>query len=911
MRFLPLLAAALLPILSYAGAATVHLATLQRRPAAFAGVALSGAQATLEGSDRWSFLVGQEALTDARVSVTYTIQQPATVSRFFGQGWSVWPDATYSDGGFEAALLLAAGENNGFRVQVSHKYQQLALVKWPDGGYLRVVDCAIKQGQPQTLAVTRRGNVLSVSLDGIEKIHYRDDVRPLGGGQAGFGVAGQARVSFENFSEEALPAQKDEPAVAHVPSFSARKFLGGRAWVFDGDEPILLLPVPEASFINNVKLRPGYKPQLGWNSHWDVQNQGAYREADNTVTAAVTSGGGASLDAKWESHHVQERFVVRTAMKISYDPGRDAYVYAIESELEVGKEPFFFRYGYDFEHHTPLDPFQWQYLVARRADQSLYFRPIYPIDPGPQLGLAQSDGLRVWYGRHNEQMLIAPAVEYTMDPRANLTSNQKGELVPRKINTAVCAAFYDTGVAYEPETAPAGTKVHVQYRYTGYPAAEAETYFKSAAIYPAPTLDPQHHYIFADEWPKLTFSQFKPMSETWVGRTPFITTQGQRPTYDLVQNAGAGSGYAMRLGPASYGKAPLKPTAPLEPGRYTLSALVKSINTHGPGGRIELEVLAPKTNAVLAQYTHYVGRGTFDWKPVRFGFDVPARAGALRVAFGNAGTGEMQITEVAFAPLDPATPASDPDATPPAFAPAPPHAIADYRMEEGRDLAVFDSAGGPFGQLGLANLDWVTDAGHAALRFSDNTTGRTDAFGAAARYLDEPSYRECQHQTAVAIAGHHGGSMEISACTLSAWIKPAAQMGTPKSPRGDLIGLGARRAVLSLAGPKPPYQLMLRLDVNETFKANTELEADRWYHVAATAEPTPEKKWKISLYVDGARVLESISEKSIPPLRLPPSLVCGAELFYLHEAYYRGLLGRVTVFDRALSEEEIKQLAAP
>jgi hypothetical protein len=750
--------------------------------------------------------------------------------------------------------------------------------------------------------------VLTVAVDGVEKIRCRDDVLPLARGHAGFGVAGQARVLFQNFAVEALPAQQNEPPVAHVPNFSARKFLGGRIWVFDGDEPILLLPTPEASYINNVKLRPGYKPQLSWNSHWDVQNQGAYKEADNTVTAAQTSGGGASLGAKWESHQVKERFVVRTSMKIGYDAGRQTYTYDMDSELEVGKEPFFFRYGYDFEHHTPLDPFQWQYLVAKREDQSLYYRPVYPIDPGPQMGLAQSGGLRVWYGRHNEQMLIAPAVEYVIDPKLNQVKSGKGEWTPRKLNTAVCAAFYDTGVSFEAETTPPGTKVHVQYRYTGYPAQEAETYFKSASIYPSPMLDPQHYYIFADEWPKLTFSQFKPMSETWVGRTPFMTQHNHRPTYDLVQNAGAGSGFAMRLGPASFAKAPLRPPAPLAPGRYSLSALVKSNNAHGPGGRIELEVLAPKAKEVLSRLTHYVGNGSFDWKATRFAFEVPEEAGTVSVAFGNAGTGEMLITDVEFAKIDAASTAVPaPVATPPTFPAAPEHAIADYRMEEGKDLFVFDNANGPFGQLGLANLDWVIDQGHPALRFADNTTGRTESAGAAARYLGEPGYKECKGESVTAIAGTHGGSMELAGCTISSFIKPAATMGASRVAEGDIVGVGARRLVLALAGRKAPYHLLLRLNAGEQFEAPATLEPDRWYHVAITADPTPEMKWKIKLFVDGQCVHEALSEKNAPPFKMPPSLILGAEIFYLHSSYYRGLIGRTTVFDRALNDEEIRR----
>ncbi|MBI3874591.1 MAG: hypothetical protein HY300_01195 [Verrucomicrobia bacterium] len=44
-------------------------------------------------------------------------------------------------------------------------------------------------------------------------------------------------------------------------------------------------------------------------------------------------------------------------------------------------------------------------------------------------------------------------------------------------------------------------------------------------------------------------------------------------------------------------------------------------------------------------------------------------------------------------------------------------------------------------------------------------------------------------------------------------------------------------------------------------------------------------------------------------MNIPPSIVLGAELFYMHDAYYRGLIGRTTVFDRALPAEEIAALA--
>ena len=285
-----------------------------------------------------------------------------------------------------------------------------------------------------------------------------------------------------------------------------------------------------------------------FDAHWGTRKSRAFPDAVSTWTAPTVKGEGETLTATWSARGVKNRFATRSTLTVGFDTRRGAYTFDIDSELNVlPGEPFHFRYGFDFEHHTPLDPFRWQYLIAKRRGGELYHRPVYPIDPGPQNDLEIHGGLRVWYGRHLEKMHIAPAVEYSIT-----------EVGKRKLNTAVCAAFYDTGVSFAPETSVPGTKIRVNYRYTGYPADEAEKLFKESNVYDAPTLDPNHHYIFADEWPKLTFSKFVPMSEAWIyGRTPFMTAHNTRPTYELEKNCGAGSGFAMKLGPASFGKAGL------------------------------------------------------------------------------------------------------------------------------------------------------------------------------------------------------------------------------------------------------------------------------------------------------------------------------------------------------------------
>jgi hypothetical protein len=874
-------------------------ASYEKWPAELKGVTLADGKATLT-HDKWGLLVAPGDHDNVEVSTTLTIQEPAKQFGFFGQHWSVWPDLTYSDGGFDAAILLRAGKDSGYRVQLSLSLQQVALVKYPNGGYLRSVACPVKLKQPHAITVTFQGTHIGVRVDGQERIAYQDTLLSIPKGRIGVGASSGAKVVFDPVAVKPLtPPPADAPPI-HQPNFSVRKWIGGRPWVFDGDEPIMMLVSAAEPYINNVKLRPGFKPLLSWNSFWDTSNQGAFPEGKVTAGEAEVTGGGKSLTATWSANNTKGRFIQRMKMVVGWDEKRSTYTYDVDSELEVlAGDPFHFRYGYDFEHHTPLDPFRWQYLIVRREGGQVNHRPVYPVDPGGMDNVEQSGGARVWYGRHGDHYIVAPAVEYDLpEPRK------------RKMNTAVCAAFYDTGVALGSETAPAGTKVRVKYRYTGWPAEEAEALFKASTIYDTPTLDPKHHYIFADEWPKLTFSKFVPMSETWIyGRRPFMTGHNQRPTYALEKNAGAGSGFAMKLGPNSYGAADLPIPAPLPEGKYAVTALCKGVNLHGPGGRIEVTA-KDKNGKALRQEVHFVGNGSWDWKATGFVTSVPGGAAVLSVGFGNSGTGEVSFTDVEFKRIEgDAPPLAAANGTPAKAEPSPAGALFDYRMVEQKGLFTYDFARGPFGLLELANADWTVDEGRPALKFVDPAAGRRDVtrVGAIERnYLRTIKWSG----TPVAIAGFHGGGFDLKAFTVSAWIKPAATMGAgAHGNSGDIVGIGARRFILRLQGRQAPYPLQAAFNVNDRFQSTERVEADRWSHVAMTAAPTETKKWQVRIYLNGKKVAEGITEKLETTGQVSPSMILASEIFYLHDSWYRGLIGRTMMLDRALTEGEIAELA--
>jgi hypothetical protein len=713
-------------------------------------------------------------------------------------------------------------------------------------------------------------------------------------GKVGVATGSGAKVAFERVTVRALEPGPAETPAPHVPDFRARTWLGGRPWIFDGQEPILMLESEAEAYINNVKLRPGLKPLLSWNSYWETSNQGAFPEGAAKPGNASIEGGGKTLRASWTAKSVKDKFVQRIEMTVGWDPARSTYTYDVASELEMlPGEPFHFRYGFDFEHHTPLDPFRWQYLVVRREGGQVVHRPVYPIDPGTMDKVEQKGGARVWYGRHQDVFVVAPAVEYDLPDAGK-----------RKLGTAVCAAFYDTGVAFEAETAKPGDRIRARYRYTGWPAPEAEALFKASTVYDTPMLDPRHHYIFSDEWPKLTFSKFVPMSETWIyGRHPFMTGHNQRPSYELARETGVGSGFAMKLGPGAFGAADLPIPQPFPAGRWVVTALARGQNVHGPGGRIELAA-RDKAGKELRKVTHFLGNGSWDWRKTAFAVELPDGAHSLSAAFGNAGTGVVLVTDVEFAKSDDPSQGGAPG-QPAAVQAAPSGALLDYRMEEGQGLFVLDHAWGPFGMMELANADWAVDGGRPALRFSEPVPGRRDVprMGNIDRsYLKSIPWSG----TPVAIAGFHGGGFELKAFTLSTSIKPAAEMGKAQhGATGDIAGLGARRFILRLAGDKAPFRLQAACDVNDRFTSDAILKADRWYALVLTGEPTETRKWRMRGYVDGTLVFDGLTEKLGAPTTIPPSLILGSELFYLHDSWYRGLIGRTTLLSRALSEAEV------
>lgn len=236
-------------------------------------------------------------------------------------------------------------------------------------------------------------------------------------------------------------------------------------------------------------------------------------------------------------------------------------------------------------------------------------------------------------------------------------------------------------------------------------------------------------------------------------------------------------------------------------------------------------------------------------------------------------------------------------------------------MIEGRGLHALDFAGGPFGVLELGNLDWVTDDGKPALLFADTPRGKIAyprVGGLELGYFGHPSYHG-RGKVPVAVAGHHGKEGgTLTGFTLIARVKPAARMGkSEQGMGGDILGVGARRIILRLVGMEAPYKLQAALDNKDLITtSDAPIDANRWYQVAVTGELTPEKKWRARMYLDGKMIQQGDTMRTSGPIAIPGSVVMGTELFYFHNSFYRGLLGRTLIFDRCLADEELSTLVS-
>jgi hypothetical protein len=885
--------------------------TWERRPREFAGASFDGGKLTL-GANAWSSLVSPAVYEDFEATLTFSILEAAKNTSYLTlKDWGVWTDFGASDEGYELGVLLRDGPEGGYRVQVSAKLQEIALLSYPKGSFLRVAPGKIPVNTPHEIRVSVQGNHVIVKLDGEEKIDYVEECVPRGKGAFGLGCSSGGKVAVERLRLAALPKRAPEKAPPHTARLAAREWRE-RTWIFDGQEPILqLFQSTELPINSNVKLKPGFRAMLIMEIAWNPNSPSDYPEEVQTLSRPRCTPKDGKLEVAWEGKDAKGRFGSQIMMTVGYDPGRGMYTYDFDRTLEMapGKE-FNFQRGLYFEHHDATDPFAWKYMIFKREDGQIYYRPLcHYFDPGSFPDAAMNKGFRAWVGRVDGPDLVSPAVEY----EAPTASWETGPA-----SFAVCAWGYDTGIGFPGRILKGGDKIRVKYRYTGYPAEEMKAKLAQAKIYPLPRLDPRRHMIFAKGWPKLDFSKFAALSEWWpYGSIPWQNAHNGLPDYSLEQKSGYGSGFAIKFGALAHAEACLESHGPVRKGRYVVSAHAKGDHLYGPGAYLQVWRMKEHTGdgyagtgTVLGKEVHHFGNGTFDWKRVGFVAEISEDAPALAISLGNAGTGEVLFGDLEILPLKdgeapPAGIAAKGNPRGAEFPPAPVGALADYRMEEGRGSYVLDAAGS-LGPLELANVAWTTDEGRPALKFADNPSGRQDYVpqGIFAqnhfKNLETAPRQPDPRRQALAIAGVGGGQTLLRSWSVSVDVKPAARM----DPEADILGFGSRAFKLVLKSSPGGYLLGARLNYNEQHWTEATLRPDAWSRITVTGDSKPGEKARLSFYVNGRLVKESQSPQ-VSELNVHPPLILGSEIFYLDHGFYHGLIGRVTIYGRALTPGEL------
>ena len=205
----------------------------------------------------------------------------------------------------------------------------------------------------------------------------------------------------------------------------------------------------------------------------------------------------------------------------------------------------------------------------------------------------------------------------------------------------------------------------------------------------------------------------------------------------------------------------------------------------------------------------------------------------------------------------------------------PPPTVAElshWRFDEGAGADVADLVGGHDGQLkGAANTAWV-----------DGVQGKALQFGATGQWVDIPAHDD----------------FSLKEITIAGWIKPAQAVGGWRAiVEHDRSGSNWYGLFMRDGGAG----LHFRWSRRQTLHGVQQLQAGRWYHVAATYEDaTNTAKIYIDGRLDASKTASGMTPK-LAPLRFGANLE-GNEVF-------PGSLDEVRVFSKALSEAEIRALA--
>lgn len=815
---------------------------------------------------------GEAGWGDYRLSAKVTIQKPgpkpdfpifhAEYDRYLPREW--FPElcdhtgeyrfryyAGEFDWGSDAAVWVRYQDReNCYRVQLSSTYQEIIL--WHGvGGYLAVVPCKIEPGKTYKLDVSVQGGHIQVALDGAKKIDYWHDCLPTLTGKIGVG-AFQATAAFSDLSVTALPTAGACPP--HKARFATRTWRTQR-WIFDGDEPIVLMEGPmrkvEAGYCSGmlmyffVKLRPGYRPmyQTWVGTRPDYPESAGNALVGTTDDIKTTGENSEKLVLNFQTAQPGETMKGDNTDTLTFDAIRGTYrhdMVDVCTFLKEAKMPF-------MEFCDPLTynnkepglgnknrwlPAGHQWGVFLNEDGTIRRHPI-----SQSLNL---EGQNNWYTNPGKSFWILTPDRAVCPVWEHLTPEMK-------CNIGVCHWGYDWHqYVYwgwdKQRTFKPGETFTVHYVMTGYPPAEGEKLYLASTLHPAvENPEPEgKHFGFLQVPSELSYPVVEPagtsFDKLYDARVPYIGWQWYGD-YDNERQVGHTDRYSLRLdGPAKVNGQFYHHMIDGNAKRYLCTFWLK---TKGVQGAAPVAVLQYPWNEKVHKDIIQTGLvGDNDWTEFSFVTTVPVITAetydSSEFNLECKGVGTVWLDDWSVRPLaDDEQPVEKRGGA----APAGPTVSKDLLMEvacsEGAGGACWD-ASGHNNNLKLHHTTWFNAGNRPALHFDGKD---------ACAFVPMPSEE---------LKPGEKGAYKQEGMTLEVWVSPTAGKSG-----GVVFGYG-NSPQLAIQPNGKSFQVALSIGNMATPTAWTGLtspptvEAGQWTHVAASVGADGTAR----LYLNGKQVAE-------------------------------------------------------
>ena len=880
---------------------------------------IEGSEIVAAGSSApWTVMTtGSPDWTDFRLSVKVTVRKPSPRSDFpvfhaefdrylsradfpplcqhTGQYRYRYFAGEFDWGSDAAVLVRHKDRQDCYRVQLSTEYQEMIL--WHGtGGYLQVVPCALEAGRTYQLEVEARGAHLRVLLDGEEKIAYWHTCLPTLSGGIGL-AAYNSTVAFGEVRVTSLDGPAPA-ASAHEPRFALRQWRG-LSWVFDGNEPILLMEkdgnvlAPDYStgvmIFHFVKLRPGYRPlYFGF--------VGARKNESKTTAvvgdaARVTGDGTGQLTIQFDGATSDNSMLAHHKDVLTLDRVRGTYRHDMTTDVE-------FAVAQTITHLEFADPLTYN---NKEPGRSVRYRW---LPAGHQWGVFRSEGGEIH--RHpisqsldleeqNRWVTARGSSFWMLYPDRAVCPVWEHHTAGEQTNIGVCHWGYDWHQYVhipEPRQYKAGDHLVIRYALVGYRPEEGEKLFLESVLCPRTDQPevaakprnflriPSAFGYAVCEPAGTSFDQLYNVREPYIGWQFY-------GDYAMDRHVGRTDHYSLRLdGPAHAKGLIYHHMIDGHAKRYLCSVWLKTKGVGGSGPVVKLYYPWGADRACDTVRTGWTG--DCDWQEVSFVTEVPAVTpttyDSSEFLVSVDGPGIVWVDDFSLRPLEEGETVVEHRPSEPPAAPA---TSADYlmhlRCDEGAGLATYD-ASHHGNSAKLHGVQWVETDGRAVLHFD----------GTASAFVPYPSPELTPTQE---------GLYPQPALTLEAWVRPAAGapggslIGYLNSPQLSLSALGDDRFALAFS--------VVSKGQGERLTSSVSILAGRWTHVAATFDADG----KACLYVNG----EADATK-----RLPGRITYGAYVPMisigtygkLYGAPYFGDIAEIRWWSRAATASEIAAAAA-